>query len=93
MSKIDRIFYGYSVVAGLIFSVLLVRWPQAADFTIKPFFWLLGAVAFFDLANFAINRAEPGTMISTQTRLIGLLIGVAMVATASWWFAIPLRLF
>ena len=93
MTRIDRIFYAYSIAVGVILSGLLVRWPQIADFTIKPFFWMLGAVAAFDLASFAIGKGEPGMMIAAQARMIGLLAGIVIVATVSWIFSIPIRLF
>lgn len=93
MTRIDRVFYGYCIAAGAALSAILVRWPQAADFTIKPFFWMLGIVAAFDLGTFIIGKGEPGTMLSNQARFIGLLAGVAIVAAASWWLSIPLRLF
>lgn len=93
MTRIDRIFLAYCIAAGVILSAILVRWPQVADFTIKPFFWMLGVVAVFDLTAFILGKGEPGTMLTGTARFIGLLVGVVIVATASWWFSIPLRLF
>jgi hypothetical protein len=93
MTRIDRIFYGYSIAVGVILSLMLVRWPQLADFTIKPFFWMLGAVAAFDLGSFVFGKGEPGTMVAAQSRFIGLLAGIVIIATVSWFFSIPIRLF
>jgi hypothetical protein len=93
MPKIDRIFYAYCLAAGIVLGAALVRWPQIADFTIKPFFWMLGIVAAFDLTAFVLGKGEPGTMLSGQARFIGLLVGIVIIAAVSWWFSIPLRLF
>jgi hypothetical protein len=93
MSRIERLFYAYCLAAGVILGAILWRWPQVADFTIKPFFWMLGVVAVFDLASFFFGKGEPGSMISGQARFIGLLVGVVIIATVSWFFEIPLRLF
>lgn len=93
MTRIERLFYAYCVVASVILAGVVLRWPHTADFVIKPFFWFLGIVGAFDLGNFFINKGDLGTIISMQTRFIGLFLGLAIFATALWWFGVPVRLF
>jgi hypothetical protein len=45
---LDRIFFGYMAAVGAILGAVLVAAPQAQDFWIKPYFWILIAVAVFD---------------------------------------------
>ena len=57
------------------------RGTAGRDFFIKPYFWVLLAVAAFDLANYAFARGKPGAMLGMDARLLGFVIGiVAMVA-------------
>jgi hypothetical protein len=78
----DKLFYGYMVLVGLIAGAVLIAAPQTADFVVKPYFWVLLAVALVDGVMFAMGR-PPTTTISMQTRMIGFVVGVVlMVALA-----------
>lgn len=82
MSVISRIFYAYMAVVGLAAGALLVVAPQTQKFVVPPFFWVLIAVALFELGTFAFRRAEPTAVLSLNARLIGLVIGaLLMLAT------------
>ena len=81
---IDRIFYGYMVVVGIVTGAILVAVPGAGDGWFKPYFWVLGAVALFDVSAALYLRSPPGSALAMNARLIGFVIGsVLMVALPS----------
>ena len=78
---IDRLFYGYMLLVGLAAGALLTAAPQVGDFIVKPYFWILIAVALFEGGTSLYRRTSPGPVLTMQARLIGFGIGiVAMVA-------------
>ena len=81
---IDRVLIAYMVVVGIAAGAVLVVVPAAREVRLPPYFWVLAAIAVFDLAAFARGRGAPGTMAGMNARLIGFVI--ALVLT----FAIPM---
>jgi uncharacterized membrane protein HdeD (DUF308 family) len=75
----DRLFFGYMALVGIAAGALLVAFPQTQDFFIKPYFWVMIAVALFDLAAYARARNAPGTMLTMNARLLGFVIGVLLM--------------
>ena len=79
--KLDHIFFVYMAAIGIGAGIILTVWPQSGGFFLKPYFWVLIGLAIFDLACYLRRQGAPGTMISLEARLLGLVIGVvAMVA-------------
>ena len=79
--KLDHLFFLYMAAVGAASGAILVAKPATGDLLIKPYFWVLLAVAAFDLANYAFARGKPGAMLGMDARLLGFVIGiVAMVA-------------
>jgi hypothetical protein len=79
--RLDHLFFLYMAAIGAAAAAILIVAPQAGDFFIKPYFWVLFAVAAFDLVTYAYTRAAPGKMLGMDARLLGFVIGVvAMVA-------------
>ena len=76
---LDRIFYGYIVLVGLAAGALLVAAPQTASFVIKPYFWMLLAVALFDGGVFLYRGSNPENMLPMSARLLGFLIGIVLM--------------
>src|SRR5215203_7427411 len=99
--RLDHLFFLYMAAVGAAAAAILIAAPKAGDFFIKPYFWVLLAVAAFDLANYAFARGKPGAMLGMDARLLGFVIGiVAMVAiktlegsTANVLLAAPSRRF
>ncbi|HKA80997.1 MAG TPA: hypothetical protein VKD43_13240, partial [Xanthobacteraceae bacterium] len=60
-------------------GAILVAVPRVQDFVIKPYFWVLIAVALFDVATYLYAKNAPGTMITMQARLLGFVIGVVLM--------------
>ena len=75
----DKLFFGYMALVGAASGALLVAFPHSQDFFIKPYFWVMIAVAVFDLAAYARARNAPGTMLAMNARLFGFVIGVVLM--------------
>jgi hypothetical protein len=89
----DRIFYGYMALVGAAAGALLAAAPQAQNFVIKPYFWILIAVALFDAAAYLRGRNAPGTMLAMNARLIGFGIGIALMVAVAMIAGAPVRFF
>jgi len=90
---IDRIFFGYMALAGAASGALLVAAPQLQDFWIKPYFWVMIAVALFDLGIYLIRRKSPETILSMNARLIGFVIGIVLLVAIPTLAGSPARFF
>ena len=90
---LDRWFFGYMALAGLTTGAILVAAPQAQDFLIKPYFWILIAVVAFDLGAYLLGRNAPGTMLSMNARLLGFVIGVVLMVAVPTLAGAPVRFF
>ena len=90
---LDRWFFGYMALAGLATGAILVAAPQAQDFLIKPYFWILIAVVVFDLAAYLLGRNAPGTMLSMNARLLGFVIGVVLMVAVPTLAQAPVKFF
>jgi uncharacterized oligopeptide transporter (OPT) family protein len=44
---IDRILIAYMILVGIVAGVILVVVPQATEFRLPPYFWVLLAVGAF----------------------------------------------
>jgi hypothetical protein len=78
---LDRIFYIYMAIVGLVAGVLLVKLAAIQEFWIPPFFWMLLAVGLFEVGNTFVPRDNRVVALTNISRGIGLAIGlVAMVA-------------
>lgn len=80
MTRVSKLFFGYMVLAGAAMGIFLVLYPEAGEFWIKPYFWVLIAVGVFDAAIFAIFRITPSIIMPVNTRVIGFVIGVLLLA-------------
>lgn len=78
MTSIDRIFYFYTGVLGVVAGIILTVMPEAGDFVVKPYFWMLIAVAAFELLSYA--RGGAANRLTVEARLFGFIMGcLAMV--------------
>jgi hypothetical protein len=77
-------FFAYMALVGLVSGILIVATPQVTEFWIKPYFWVLLAVAVFDGAVLLGARSRPWTMMPMDVRVTGFIIGsVIMVMIPS----------
>jgi hypothetical protein len=89
----DRLFFGYMVLAGAASGAILVAAPHTQDFIIKPYFWILIAVVAFDLGVYLIRRNAPETMLSMNARLLGFVVGVVLMVVIPMIAGAPVRFF
>jgi hypothetical protein len=80
---LDRCFYFFMAGVGIFTGIVLVRSPEAATLAIKPYFWILFAVAAFDLVSYLRGPARTGGMLSLNQRILGFAIGMI------WMVLIP----
>jgi hypothetical protein len=88
-----RIFYGYIVVVGILAGATLVAAPSVADFWLKPYFWMLIAVALFDVSAALCLGGPPGAALTMQTRLIGFAIGIVLMVALPSITGTPVQFF
>lgn len=75
--RIDHLFYLYMLAVGGAAATLLVVEPTSADFFIKPYFWVLLAVAAFDLVTYLLRGGDREKMVGMDARLLGFVLGIA----------------
>ena len=90
---VDRVFFVYMVVVGTAVGALLVAAPQAQNFVIKPYFWILIAVALFDGGNYLLGRTAPGQILTMSARLAGFVFGVVLMVVIPMWAGAPVKFF
>jgi hypothetical protein len=90
---LDRLFFGLMALAGIAAGSALVAAPQLQNFIIKPYFWILIAIAAFDLGVYAMRRNAPGAMLTMNARLLGLVIGVVLMVVIPTIAGAPVRFF
>ncbi len=77
--SIDRILIAYAILVGIAVGAILVVMPQAREFRLPPYFWILAAIGAFDLAAFARGRGAPGTMAGMDARLLGFVVAIVLM--------------
>lgn len=86
-------FLAMIIIAGIAIGALLVVKPETADTSIPPFIWLLGCMLIFEMIAFLRGQGAPGTTIGMSTRMVGLAIGMALMASIVFVSGSPARLF
>jgi hypothetical protein len=69
--RINHIFIAFMVVVGAAVGIALVIAPDLRNFRISPYFWVLIAMAIFELLAFARGRGAPGAVVAMEARLLG----------------------
>ena len=76
---IDRIFIVFMTSCGVIFTGIVLLFPQSRNIGIPPYFWVLISMGLFEVVAFARKSGAPGSVIAMPTRLIGFAIAIAML--------------
>jgi len=90
---IGSYFFAMIIIASIAIGILLAVKPETADASIPPFIWLLGCMLIFEMIAFFRGQGAPGTAIGMSTRMIGLAIGLALMASIVFVSGSPARLF
>jgi hypothetical protein len=89
---IDRVFLVFMAICGVAAGAILVVAPESRDFRIAPYFWVLIAMGLFELAAYARGRGAPGTVISIEARMLGLVLAVVLMVVLPILVGSPGRL-
>jgi hypothetical protein len=90
---INHIFLAFVGLIGAAVGIVLVAAPQSRDFRVSPYFWVLIAMAVFELAAFARGRGAPGTVVAMEARLCGFVLAIVLMVVIPILFGSPARLF
>ena len=90
---INRIFFCYMTIVGALTGAILIAVPSAGDGWFRPYFWVLVAVALFDVSATLVLRSPPGAALAMQTRLIGFGIGITLMVALPSIAGTPTRFF
>jgi uncharacterized membrane protein HdeD (DUF308 family) len=88
---IDKVFYGFMTLVGVLVGALLVAAPQVGDFVIKPYFWVLIAVGLFEAGTALYRQNAPGAMLTVHARIIGFVIGIVLMVVVPMLAGSPAR--
>ena len=84
---------GLHGLVGIAVGAVLVLAPETRDFRLPPYFWVLIAMAAFELIAFARWRGAPGTVVTMDARLGGFLLAIVLMVAIPMAADAPSRLF
>ena len=90
---INHLFLAFMTAVGAAVGVVLVFAPQMRDYKVSPYFWVLIAMAVFELLAFARGRGAPGTMVAMEARLCGFVLAIVLMVVIPILAGAPTRLF
>jgi hypothetical protein len=91
--SINHIFFAFMVVVGAAVGIALVIAPDLRNFRISPYFWVLIAMALFELLAFARGRGAPGTVVTMDARLLGFVLAIVLMIVIPIIAGSPAKLF
>ena len=90
--NLDYLFFGFMAVVGAVSGAILVAVPKAQNFIVAPYFWVLIAMAVFDLVVVIRRQTRPETpMLTTPARLLGLIVGVGLMLLIAAMGGAPMK--
>ncbi len=90
---VDRYFFIVIFAASVAIGIFLIARPETAEASVPPYLWLLGCMLVFEMFAFLRGKGAPGTMIGMSTRVIGFVIGNAIIIAIVFFSGSPARLF
>ncbi len=90
---IDRIFIAFMALTGVATGVVLVIAPESRNVKVPPYFWVLIAMAIFELAAYARGRGAPGTMVGMEIRILGFILAIVLMVVIPVFAGSPGGLF
>jgi uncharacterized membrane protein HdeD (DUF308 family) len=89
----DHVFIGFMGAVGIATGAILIAMPAARELPVSPYFWVLIAMAAFEIALFVFWRGVPGRTISNGARLLGFVLAVVIMVVMPILAGSPGRLF
>jgi len=90
---LNHIFIGFMTLVGVATGALLVVKPELRDLRVPPYFWVLIAMAGFELAVVAYRRGTPGSFMGIEVRLLGFVLAIVLMVGIPVVAGSPGRLF
>jgi hypothetical protein len=90
---INRLFIAFMCLVGAAVGIVLVLRPESRDFRVPPYFWVLIAMALFELITFARGRGAAGTVVAMEARLCGFVLAIVLMVAIPIVTGSPARLF
>ena len=90
---INHLFLAFMGVVGTAVGIILVVKPETRDYRISPYFWVLLAMALFELLAFARGRGAPGTAVTMDVRVSGFLMAIVLMVVIPIVAGSSVRLF
>src|SRR5437660_4824045 len=80
MSKVDRLFLLFMGLVGVAIGIVLVVVPESRTYKLPPYFWVLIAMAMFEITAFVIReRGIPGVVVTMRARILGFALALVLV--------------
>jgi hypothetical protein len=89
----NRFFLSYMAVAGFSIGAILVIAPEARNFRVPPYFWVLALMIAFELTAYIYGRGAPGSVIGMDVRLFGFVMAIVLMIIIPIFAGSPGRLF
>jgi hypothetical protein len=90
---INHLFLAFMTLVGVIVGIVLVVSPESRDYKLPPYFWVLIAMAAFELIAFARGRGARGTVVSMDARLGGFVLAIVLMVAIPYVSGGSTRLF
>jgi len=90
---INRFFLSYMAIAGIAIGIVLVIAPEARNFKVPPYFWILALMIAFELTAYLYGRGAPGTVVGMDVRLFGFVMAIVLMVVIPIFAGSPGRLF
>jgi hypothetical protein len=90
---INHVFFAFMTLAGVAVGAILVAAPESREYRLPPYFWVLIAMALFELIAFARGRGAPGTVVTMDARLGGFVLAIVLMVVIPIVAGSPARLF
>ena len=79
---------------GCLTGAILIAAPNAGAGWFKPYFWVLIAVATFDVVMLLLRQAgRPATPVAMEAKLLGFVIGIVLMVAIPSIAGSPARFF
>ena len=90
---INHVFLAFMTLVGAAVGAILVAAPESRDYRLPPYFWVLIAMALFELVAFARGRGASGTVVAMDARLGGFVLAIVLMVIIPIIASSPARLF
>jgi hypothetical protein len=77
--KTNVLFLVFALIVGLTVGNVIMLVPQSRTIGLEPYYWVLIALAFFELVVFLRRGGAGGPPVTMLTRISGFIIALALM--------------